>query len=240
MRADYLSPAQKVSAPSRSDADLSDRNAPIGSWATRARLAGWRAPVGGWSKRAFDFTFALAALVGLAPVLGLICLLIMIDSPGAPVFLQERTGLRGRSFLIWKFRTMHVTHRNGAMSQVERDDHRVTRIGKILRRLSLDELPQLVNVLVGEMSLVGPRPHATTHDAEFACVDPRYHLRGAARPGITGFAQVSGSRGPVRCSAEVQRRTHLDVTYVEDWSWARDIEIIGRTLVTVWTDPEAF
>jgi putative colanic acid biosynthesis UDP-glucose lipid carrier transferase len=120
------------------------------------------------------------------------------------------------------------------------DDERVTPIGRFLRRTSLDEFPQLVNVLIGDMSLVGPRPHAVAHDQEFVTVDPRYPIRTLARPGMTGLAQIVGCRGPTETSEAVRRRTGWDVDYVEHWSFAHDMKILARTAVVLWNDPKAF
>jgi lipopolysaccharide/colanic/teichoic acid biosynthesis glycosyltransferase len=197
-------------------------------------------PVGGLAKRTFDFVVAATALLVLAPVLLSIAALIMIDSKGSPIFLQERGGFGGRRFMIWKFRTMTVCESHGDIRVVQRLDPCFTRVGKFLRRLSIDELPQLVNILIGDMSLVGPRPHATAHDVEYAEQDPRYLLRAMARPGLTGLAQVSGSRGPIASVQALRERTRLDLEYAQHWSFKRDLGILVKTLMTVWTDPEAF
>src|SRR5262249_9366196 len=131
------------------------------------------APVGGWSKRAFDIIASAGALIVLAPLLLLIAVAVRLDSPGASIFRQERGGFRGKAFRIWKFRTMTVTENRGIV-QARRNDARITELGAFLRRSSLDELPQLVNVLMGDMSIIGPRPHALEHDAQFTEADPRY------------------------------------------------------------------
>jgi putative colanic acid biosynthesis UDP-glucose lipid carrier transferase len=197
-------------------------------------------PIGGRVKRAFDICFAAGALFVLAPVLLLIALAIRIDSPGPAIFRQDRGGFGGRKFRIWKFRTMRVEEDGANVRQADKDDARVTRLGAFLRKTSLDEFPQLVNVLIGNMSLVGPRPHAVMHDQEFGAVDPRYPLRARARPGMTGLAQVFGCRGPTKTSEAIRRRTGWDVDYVQHWTFAHDIKILARTAFVLWKDPHAF
>jgi len=196
---------------------------------------GARSPVGGWSKRAFDIVVASGALIVLAPLLLLIAIAVRIDSPGASIFRQERGGFRGKSFRIWKFRTMTVTENRGIV-QARRNDARITELGAFLRRSSLDELPQLVNVLMGDMSIIGPRPHALEHDAQFEKVDPRYGARFRARPGVTGLAQVSGCRGPTETDEKICARTAHDVDYVQSWSWRKDVSIALRTASLFWKD----
>jgi putative colanic acid biosysnthesis UDP-glucose lipid carrier transferase len=197
-------------------------------------------PIGGWSKRAFDIVMSAAAIVALAPLLALIALAVRLDSPGHAIFRQERGGLNGRTFRIWKFRTMRVTENRGVV-QARHHDVRVTRLGKFLRRSSWDELPQLFNVLMGNMSIIGPRPHALEHDVLFEKIDPSYPARFRARPGITGLAQVSGCRGPTETEEKVRARTGHDVNYVRRWSWAGDFQILMSTVVVLFwkRDPGA-
>lgn len=196
-------------------------------------------PVGGWSKRAFDIVVSVTALVLFAPLLLLIGLIVRLDSSGDAIFKQERGGYRGKTFNIWKFRTMTVTENRGVV-QARQNDSRLTRIGGFLRRTSLDELPQLVNVLMGHMSIIGPRPHALEHDTKFAAVDNRYPMRFHARPGVTGLAQVSGSRGPTETDEKICIRTGYDVEYVQAWSWNREFDIVLRTAkVLIKADPGA-
>ncbi len=192
-------------------------------------------PVGGAAKRVADITIALIALVVLAPLMLVIAIAVRLDSKGQAIFRQDRGGFDGRSFRIWKFRTMTVTENRGVV-QARRDDARLTRIGGFLRRSSLDELPQLFNVLMGDMSIIGPRPHALEHDIKFEKIDPRYPARFRARPGVTGLAQVSGHRGPTETDEKICARTGFDVEYVESWSLGRDIEILGRTVALIWKD----
>ncbi len=186
-------------------------------------------PVGGLSKRAFDVFVSASALVVFLPLLLLIALIVKLESRGPAIFKQERGGFRGKTFRIWKFRTMTVMENRGVM-QARTRDVRFTRLGGFLRRSSLDELPQLVNVLLGDMSIIGPRPHALEHDVLFEKVDARYPIRFNARPGVTGLAQVNGSRGPTETEEKIQLRTGYDIEYVQAWSWRRDIEIFLRTI----------
>lgn len=196
-------------------------------------------PVGGWSKRAFDIAVASSCLVFFLPFLLLIALIVRLESPGPAIFRQLRGGFGGRPFRIWKFRTMTVME-NHSVVQARPGDARFTRIGRFLRRSSLDELPQLVNVLIGDMSIIGPRPHAIEHDAKFGTVDSRYPMRFAARPGVTGLAQVNGSRGPTETEEKITTRTGFDVEYVQAWSWGRELAILGRTVaVLLKADPGA-
>lgn len=181
-------------------------------------------------KRAIDVVAALLALLLLGPLLIAISIAIKLDSPGQVVFRQKRGGLHGRPFYIYKFRTLRAIEDGSSIAQVTRHDPRATRIGRILRRTSLDELPQLLNVLLGDMSLVGPRPHALAHDNSFGRVIPNYSQRFAVRPGITGWAQVCGARGPTPHVSDMQRRVDLDVWYVENLSLALDARILLMTL----------
>jgi lipopolysaccharide/colanic/teichoic acid biosynthesis glycosyltransferase len=195
--------------------------------------------VGGPSKRAFDIFAAAGALTVLSPVLLGIWVLVRLDSPGPGLFRQRRGGFQGRPFYILKFRTMR-TGEGRTITQARKLDDRATRLGRFLRRLSVDELPQFINVLLGNMSVVGPRPHALAHDREFSTIDRRYMGRHHARPGITGLAQVSGSRGPTDTREKVLERMNFDLQYVSSWSWPMDIGIILRTAIVVLRDRSAF
>jgi lipopolysaccharide/colanic/teichoic acid biosynthesis glycosyltransferase len=197
-------------------------------------------PVGGAAKRIFDFVAAAAALLVLSPFLVLVALLIQLESPGPVFFRQHRSGFRGRRFKILKFRTMTVVEGGSCAVQAQRDDPRITRLGNLLRRTSIDELPQLINVLHGDMSLVGPRPHALAHDHAFCEAIGDYPLRFLARPGITGEAQVSGARGPTDAVEKIERRLRLDLLYVRGWSMRRDLAILARTVPLVVADKVAF
>lgn len=198
-----------------------------------------RRPVGGAIKRGFDIAVSLVGLLLLSPLLTIVAIAIALESRGPVFFLQRRGGLFGRTFLIYKFRTMSVVDDGKTIEQAQRDDPRLTRLGATLRALSIDELPQLFNVFRGEMSLVGPRPHATAHDKKFLEIDPLYRHRWRARPGITGIAQVSGSRGLTADAASVKRRVELDLKYVRKWSIWLDVWILIRTVFLVVHDPRA-
>lgn len=188
-------------------------------------------PVGGAVKRALDIVAAGFALAMLSPLLLLVALMIVLESPGPALFLQRRGGMFGRPFLIYKFRTMRTVDDGRVVSQAVQNDPRVTPLGAILRELCIDELPQLINVLRGEMSLIGPRPHAVAHDDAFTRIDPRYPRRRRARPGLTGLAQVSGCRGLAPDAASVRARTGYDVEYVDNWSLWLDLKIVLKTVL---------
>lgn len=197
------------------------------------------APVGGVAKRGLDLAAALLALAVFAPLMLAIALTIRLETPGPALFRQKRAGFRGRIFRIYKFRTMTVVEDGRAVVQAVREDARVTRFGRFLRRTSLDELPQLLNVVRGEMSLVGPRPHAIVHEHAFGRSDAAYALRRMARPGITGLAQVSGARGVTDTPEKVARRTALDLDYIRRWSLGLDLAILARTLLLPFFDSAA-
>lgn len=181
-------------------------------------------------KRAVDLGAASAALVLLAPVFCAVALAIRLDSPGPVFFRQRRTGYNGQPFRILKFRSMRTMEDGAGLRQVTLGDSRVTRVGRLLRRSSLDELPQLLNVLRGEMSLIGPRPHALAHDLAFGRTHGRYPRRHAVKPGITGWAQVSGFRGETDTAEKIEGRVRHDLAYVDNWSLRLDVAILLRTL----------
>jgi exopolysaccharide biosynthesis polyprenyl glycosylphosphotransferase len=185
-------------------------------------------------KRAFDIAGSTALLAALSPLLLAVALLIKIDSPGPVLFRQPRVGLGGGHFTIFKFRTMHVAAADLlARQDTVQNDPRVTRVGKWIRKCSIDELPQLLNVLLGSMSIVGPRPHAM-NGLRFADCVGNYHARHRMRPGITGLAQVLGWRGPTDTRAKIEQRVANDLYYVSHWSLKGDCVIIGRTLFAMW------
>jgi len=196
-------------------------------------------PVGAARKRVLDLVLATTALLVLGPVLLTVAALIRLDSPGPALFRQRRTGFRGRAFDVFKFRTMREMDHSGPCAQARRQDPRVTRLGRFLRRTSIDELPQLLNVLAGQMSLVGPRPHAVSHDHVFWLVEADYARRFLARPGITGLAQINGERGLSDTAEKVRRRLQFDLAYIDDWSLLRDIKIMAAT-VRVLFDKNAY
>lgn len=192
------------------------------------------------AKRALDITGALIGLVFLAPFLLLVAALIRLESPGPAVFRQRRTGRGGAVFYINKFRTMTVVEDGGAVVQAVKGDRRITRLGAFLRRSCIDELPQLWNVLVGEMSLIGPRPHALVHDAYYGQMIPEYDSRFLVRPGIAGLAQVSGCRGPTESVEQMASRVALDRQYIASWSVGLDLRILVAAVTRGPFHPAAF
>lgn len=178
-----------------------------------------------------DLILSSIILLLIAPLLALIALAVKLDSPGPVFFRQPRNGWSGRTFHIWKFRSMYEHPvENGVIRQAEKNDPRVTRVGRFLRRTSLDELPQLFNVLRGEMSLVGPRPHAVQHDEEYSQRIAEYFARLNIKPGITGLAQVRGFRGATRDIEQMVQRVECDIEYINHWSLWLDMTILLRTL----------
>ncbi|WP_370129414.1 undecaprenyl-phosphate glucose phosphotransferase [Bradyrhizobium yuanmingense] len=180
-------------------------------------------------KRALDLAGASLALFVFAPVMLVTALLIKLTSPGPVFFRQTRHGFGGRAFRIFKFRTMRVLEDGPTIRQAQKDDPRVTPIGKWLRKTSIDELPQLLNVLKGDMSLVGPRPHAAAHNNEYEQIIGNYAFRHHVKPGITGWAQVNGYRGETNTLDLMQKRVELDLWYINNWKLWLDILIIMRT-----------
>jgi lipopolysaccharide/colanic/teichoic acid biosynthesis glycosyltransferase len=195
-------------------------------------------------KRATDLAFALVALIVLAPLMAGIAAAIRLDSGGPILFRQRRVGLHGAPFVLLKFRTMYCWAGDpGPLRQATRHDPRVTRVGGWLRRHSLDELPQLFNVLMGAMSLVGPRPHAPGTCAGgrlFEEISHLYPARHCVKPGITGLAQVRGWRGETDTEDKLLRRIECDLEYIADWSASLDLRIIWRTALTVFRMRNAY
>jgi putative colanic acid biosysnthesis UDP-glucose lipid carrier transferase len=180
-------------------------------------------------KRSIDITISTLLILFFLPALIAIAAAIKISSPGPVFFRQRRYGTDREVFCIFKFRTMCVMEADGAFQQAARGDVRVTRIGAWLRRSSMDELPQLLNVLAGDMSLIGPRPHALAMDDYYAQIIPDHAVRHLVRPGLTGLAQVNGYRGPTDEIDAMEGRIANDVDYIRDWSLMRDIKILLRT-----------
>jgi Undecaprenyl-phosphate glucose phosphotransferase len=181
-------------------------------------------------KRAFDVLAAAVAIILLSPLMLTAVLLIKLESRGPVLFTQTRNGFNGRSFRILKFRTMSVLEDGPQIRQATRNDPRVTRVGRWLRRISIDELPQLFNVLGGSMSLVGPRPHAAAHNTEYERLVANYAFRYHVKPGISGWAQVNGFRGETPSVDLMERRVELDLWYVNNWSFWLDVRILWKTL----------
>lgn len=182
-------------------------------------------------KRSCDLLLSGVGLVLLAPLMLITALAIKLDSKGPVLFSQTRNGFNGRSFRIFKFRTMCVLEDGPVIRQAIQDDPRVTRLGRWLRRTSIDELPQLFNVILGEMSLVGPRPHATAHNTEYEKLVADYAFRYHMKPGITGWAQVSGYRGETQKVELMAKRIEFDLWYIRNWSFWLDIRILLKTLI---------
>ena len=184
-------------------------------------------------KRICDIVLSAAGLLLLSPLLLLIAMAVKLASPGPVLFKQRRYGLNGQQILIYKFRTMTVCEDGAVVTQARKNDQRVTRIGGFLRRTSLDELPQLLNVLSGQMSLVGPRPHAVAHNEEYRKLIDGYMIRHVVTPGITGWAQVNGLRGETATVDQMRARVEYDLEYLRDWSLGLDFRILLRTFVSV-------
>jgi Undecaprenyl-phosphate glucose phosphotransferase len=183
-------------------------------------------------KRIVDLLIAATALVLLAPLIACVALIIRLDSPGPVFFLQRRYGFNQKPFRIIKFRTMTTLEDGERVVQATAGDSRITRVGRWLRRWNIDELPQLVNVLIGDMSLVGPRPHALSHDRCYEQRIARYARRHNVRPGITGWAQVNGLRGETQSVDQMRRRVEHDLYYIDNWSMFFDLRILLLTVVS--------
>jgi Undecaprenyl-phosphate glucose phosphotransferase len=210
-----------------------------GTWTTELR----RAPLTRGelrAKRCFDLILASSALVFLLPMMLVTALFIKLDSRGPVFFQQKRNGFNDQAFNIFKFRTMHVLEDGAVVQQAIRNDPRVTRLGRWLRRSSIDELPQLFNVIRGEMSLVGPRPHAASHNSEYEKLIANYAFRHHVKPGLTGWAQINGWRGETRTIEQMERRVEHDLWYINNWSPLLDLRIILQTIVVALRQNKAF
>jgi len=179
-------------------------------------------------------------LLAVAPIMLATALLVRLTSPGPIIFKQRRYGLNGEEILIYKFRTMTVVEDGPDIAQATKSDARFTPVGRFLRRYSIDELPQLINVLQGRMSLVGPRPHAVAHNELYRKLIKGYMIRHKVLPGITGLAQVNGLRGETRTLEQMEARVRYDLEYLRSWSIELDLEILARTAMRVLNDSQAF
>lgn len=200
-------------------------------------------PLTGFSafvKRVEDIVLSILILMLIAPLLIMIAIAVKISSPGAILFKQNRHGLRGEKFQVWKFRTMTVCENGTEIKQATRNDARITKVGAFLRRTSLDELPQFFNVLQGHMSIVGPRPHAVAHNEQYKQLIPGYMSRHAVKPGITGWAQVNGWRGETDTLYKMQKRVEYDLDYIQRWSLWLDLKIIFATAFKTLNDKNAY
>ena len=189
-------------------------------------------------KRASDIVLATLILLLISPVLAAIAIGVKVTSPGPALFRQRRYGLDGREIVVYKFRSMTVAEDGAVVRQATRHDARVTRFGAFLRRTSLDELPQFVNVLQGRMSIVGPRPHAVAHNEMYRKLIKSYMIRHKVRPGITGWAQVNGLRGETETVEKMKARIEYDLDYLRNWSLRLDLAIIWKTIFVVFRKPE--
>ena len=184
------------------------------------------------AKRALDLVLAGAGLLLLTPVLIVVAIMIKLDSPGPVLFLQHRYGFNQKPFRIIKFRTMRTLDDGAFIPQAKRDDPRVTKLGAWLRRWNIDEIPQLFNVLKGDMSLVGPRPHALSHNREYEQRISLYARRHNVKPGITGWAQIHGFRGETDSDDKMRSRVEFDLYYIDNWSLWLDLQILIRTVIS--------
>jgi len=191
-------------------------------------------------KRLTDVVLATLILAGIAPILAAIAIGVKVTSPGPVLFRQRRYGLDGREILVYKFRSMTVAEDGAVVTQATRNDQRVTPFGGFLRRTSLDELPQFINVLQGRMSIVGPRPHAVAHNEQYRKLIKSYMIRHKVRPGITGWAQVNGLRGETETVDKMQARIEYDLDYLRHWSLKLDFQIIWKTLFVVFRKQNAY
>ncbi|HEX5392814.1 MAG TPA: undecaprenyl-phosphate glucose phosphotransferase [Rhodocyclaceae bacterium] len=191
-------------------------------------------------KRASDLVLASLILLLIAPIMIAIAIAIRLGSPGPALFKQRRYGLDGKEIMVYKFRTMKVMEDGGEIRQATRNDDRVTPLGALLRKTSLDELPQFFNVLQGRMSVVGPRPHAVAHNELYRKLIHGYMIRHKVRPGITGWAQVNGLRGETESLDKMRARIEYDLAYLRNWSLLLDLKIILKTLLVVWKKQNAY
>ncbi len=196
--------------------------------------------VSGIGKRISDVVIAGLILVLIWPLLLILAVGVKLSSPGPVIFKQRRYGLDGQEILVYKFRSMRVCDDGETIQQAGRADPRTTRFGAFIRRSSLDELPQFVNVLQGRMSVVGPRPHAVAHNEQYRKLIKGYMLRHKVKPGITGWAQVNGLRGETETLDKMRARVQYDIDYMRNWSLLFDLTIIAKTLVVVWRDQNAY
>ena len=191
-------------------------------------------------KRISDIVFSILILILITPILVAVAIAVKLTSPGPIIFKQRRYGLDGKEILVYKFRSMSVTEDGGTITQAQKNDARITPIGAVLRKTSLDELPQFINVLQGRMSIVGPRPHAVAHNEIYRKLIKGYMVRHKVKPGITGWAQVNGLRGETDTLDKMQGRIDYDLEYLRNWSLRLDVHIILRTIRLVAKDQKAY
>lgn len=191
-------------------------------------------------KRSSDLIIASLGIIAISPLLLVIAAAVRLTTPGSTIFKQRRYGLDGREITVYKFRTMTVSEDSGEVVQATKDDDRVTKVGAVLRKYSLDELPQLINVLQGRMSIVGPRPHAVAHNEEYRKLIKGYMIRHKVNPGITGLAQIRGFRGETATVEAMRNRVESDLEYLRDWSLDLDLKIILKTVALMFFDNKAY
>jgi len=191
-------------------------------------------------KRTMDIALAISLIAASLPLMAVIALALKLESAGPVLFRQRRYGMDGREIVVLKFRTMTVCEDGPQVKQAQRNDSRITRLGSILRRASLDELPQFFNVLGGSMSIVGPRPHAVAHNEAYRKLISGYMLRHKVKPGITGWAQINGLRGETDTVEKMRRRVDLDLEYLNNWSASLDLWIVVKTAASIWRHREAY
>ena len=187
----------------------------------------------GMVKRLTDLALATVAIVLTAPLMLAVAIGVKLSSPGPVIFKQRRYGLDGREIQVWKFRSMRVMEDGDQVRQATQGDARITPFGRFIRRTSLDELPQFFNVLQGSMSVVGPRPHAVTHNEQYRKLIKGYMIRHKVKPGITGLAQVNGARGETENIEDMERRIQYDLEYLRNWSVKMDLKIVLETVRVV-------
>lgn len=208
-------------------------HARIGSVGDVDTISVFESPIAGvreFYKRTFDILFSAVVLLLVSPVLLIIALLVKLTSSGPVFFKQQRYGLDGKPIGVFKFRSMKVMENGGLVTQASRNDSRITPLGRVLRKTSLDELPQFLNVLLGDMSVVGPRPHAVAHNEQYRQIVDYYMLRHKVKPGITGWAQVNGWRGETDTLEKMEKRIEFDLEYIRQWSLWFDVKIVFLTL----------
>jgi putative colanic acid biosynthesis UDP-glucose lipid carrier transferase len=196
--------------------------------------------INGLIKRTSDIVLSIIILLLISPLLLAIAIGVKMSSPGPALFRQRRYGLDGKEIVVYKFRSMTVQEDGGVVKQATRNDQRITRFGGFLRRTSLDELPQFINVLQGRMSIVGPRPHAVAHNETYRKLIKGYMVRHKVKPGITGWAQVNGYRGETETVDKMQKRIEYDLEYLRTWSLGLDLWIIVKTVAVVFSDRNAY
>lgn len=215
----------------------------IGSMGSMDTISVFESPVSGsqhFYKRSFDILFSLTVLTLLLPVFLVIALMVKLSSKGPVLFKQDRYGLDGKAIGVYKFRSMRVMENAAKVTQATKGDPRITPVGGFLRRTSLDELPQFINVLKGEMSVVGPRPHAVVHNEEYRKKVDYYMLRHKVKPGITGWAQINGWRGETDTLEKMEKRIEYDLQYIRNWSIMWDIEIVFYTVFKGFINKNAY